>query len=336
MNDRALDPISARIGQLRLRDLMLLEHVDRLGTLAKVGEAMHVTQPAVTQALQVLERAFGVPLVLRERRGASLTPAGRAALTRLRAAGQEVQAAHAAALAPQSPLLRIGSSPMGTVNVLPAALRRLRKAVPEVRVVISETSVPELWHALAQGTLDAIVSRLPNIGQGESLPDAVVYDAVGQERIVLVAARSHPLARRKPTLEALAQAAWVLPPQGSLAVAMFNDWFTRGGLRPPEVAITSVSFLSNLRLAGQCAMLTLAPESSARAHAAAMKLKIIATPWAAVQGDIVFACREASLANPLIATARECFAPAQEAKRAPVRAPLKASGTAAASPTRRS
>ena len=47
--------IPARLGQMRLRDLRLLDFVARLKTLGKIAEQLHLTQPAVTQALQALD-----------------------------------------------------------------------------------------------------------------------------------------------------------------------------------------------------------------------------------------------------------------------------------------
>ena len=71
--------LPARFAQLRLRDLMLLEHIDELASLTDAASRMHVTQSAITQALHSLEQAFGCPLVERGRRGqrgVSLSPAG--------------------------------------------------------------------------------------------------------------------------------------------------------------------------------------------------------------------------------------------------------------------
>jgi DNA-binding transcriptional LysR family regulator len=300
-------PLMARIEQLRLRDLLLLEHIAQHGSLRKVAEALHVTQPAVTQALQGLEQAFGVALVDRGRRGVSLTPSGQAALARLRVARREVSAAREAALAPQRPVLRLGSSPMAALEVMPRALARLRRSAPEVRVVLTETSVPRLWAALADGELDAIASRRPSLGPGERLPEGLSIDAVGTERVVVAASREHPLAKRKPGIEQLAAARWVLPPPGSLAVVMLDAWFSAASLPPPQVDITSDSFLTNLRLSADGELLTVAPETAVRNHAEALNLRVIASPWPHLPGELVFAYRASSLDNPPFATLRGCF-----------------------------
>ncbi|MET0334782.1 MAG: LysR family transcriptional regulator [Rhizobacter sp.] len=298
---------TTRVEQLRLRDLSLLEHIATHGSLRKVAEVLHVTQPAVTQALQGLEQAFGVTLVDRGRRGVSLTASGQAALARLRVARREVSAAREAALSPQRPLLRLGSSPMAALEVMPRALTRLRESSPEVRVVLTETSVPRLWAALADGELDAIASRRPSLGPGERLPAGLSVEAVGTERVVVAASRDHPLARRKARIEQLAAQRWVLPPPGSLAVVMLDAWFSEAGLPPPVVDVISDSFLTNLRLAADGDLLTVAPETAVRNHSGALNLRVIASPWPHLPGELVFAYRASSLDNPVFATLRGCF-----------------------------
>lgn len=300
-----MEKMSARMEQLRLRDLLLLEQIEAHGTLRKVAEVMHVTQPAITQALQGLERAFGVALVERASRGVRLTEAGRAAVLHVQAASSELRAARDAALSPQAPLLRLGTSPLASLEVLPKGLAQLRKLRPEVRVVITEANVPQLWQGLAEGVNDAIISRFP--GQGAGSLNGVTYDVVGAERLVLVAPRLHAVSRRAPDIALLARQSWVLPPPGSLAMTMLQEWFLEGGMPAPEVAVTSTSFHSNLSVAAACGMLTLVPETAARASAKALGMRVIPTAWEHKSGELVFACRTSALRNPVIQAVRASF-----------------------------
>ena len=43
---------------------------------ARAAQACHITQPALSKALRVLEKAFGTPIVKRARSYAGLTPEG--------------------------------------------------------------------------------------------------------------------------------------------------------------------------------------------------------------------------------------------------------------------
>ena len=57
-----------------LRHLHTFREVARLGSVSAAARAVHISQPAVTQAIAGLERYFGSPLLLRRSTGVSLTP----------------------------------------------------------------------------------------------------------------------------------------------------------------------------------------------------------------------------------------------------------------------
>ncbi len=66
-----------------LRHLRLLPEVARHGSVSGAAQAVHLTQPAVTQAVAALERELGTTLFERSGRGMALTYAGRIALHRV-------------------------------------------------------------------------------------------------------------------------------------------------------------------------------------------------------------------------------------------------------------
>ena len=66
-----------------LRHLHTFREVARLGSVSAAARTVHISQPAVTQAIAGLERYFGSPLLLRRSTGVSLTPAGEICLARV-------------------------------------------------------------------------------------------------------------------------------------------------------------------------------------------------------------------------------------------------------------
>jgi hypothetical protein len=54
----------------------------RHGSLSSAARAVHLSQPAITQAMQAVERAIGAQLLVRSSMGVALTAAGAAALPR--------------------------------------------------------------------------------------------------------------------------------------------------------------------------------------------------------------------------------------------------------------
>lgn len=303
--------LEARYAQLRLRDLLMLEHIAELGSLRAAAERLHVTQSAVSQALAGLESAFGTALVERGRRGqrgVRLTAAGTAAQARLRAARHELLAAREAARVPARVPLRLGVLPLAMLELVPVALARLREQVPGLEVSLVEGTVTILWNLLARGEVDAVVGRLPVVTESNPIPSGIAHWRLGTERLVLCGARSHPAARKRaPDLTMLREYDWVAPPTGSLTRLSLDQLFVRAGLAPPRPVVTSLSFHANLHLAGRAGLLTIAPESAVRSYMQALDLRILAAPWAGSDADVVLACREAGLAQPAMAALLECF-----------------------------
>ena len=158
MNDPLMDVRARRLGQLRLRDLRLLDAIDAHGTLQGVARALFVTQPAVSQALRSLEDAVGVALASRSRRGVVLTDAGRTLRVHLQAALASLAAGLSRLdAAPPRPVLRLGTIPYALIDPVPAALARLGAAPFDLRIVTG--AVDALLHALLQGEVDAVLTR---------------------------------------------------------------------------------------------------------------------------------------------------------------------------------
>lgn len=74
-----------------LRHLQLTREIARLGSVTAVSRRLHLSQPAVTQAVANVERYFGTPLFLRESKGMQLTDAGRVCVQRIERATTQLQ-----------------------------------------------------------------------------------------------------------------------------------------------------------------------------------------------------------------------------------------------------
>jgi DNA-binding transcriptional LysR family regulator len=62
--------------RLKLRDLDILTALIETGSMGKAASRLNISQPAVSKAIAELERALGVRLVDRSRRGIMPTPFG--------------------------------------------------------------------------------------------------------------------------------------------------------------------------------------------------------------------------------------------------------------------
>lgn len=178
--------------------LLIFREIARAGSIASAARSLGWTQPAVSQHLRHLERQAGTPLVLRRPRGVQLTEAGRALFdhaeaiaTRLRLATDELEAlVHL-----RAGTVRLAVFPSAGAAVVPAAMSLLAERHPGVDVRLREAEPPEALTLLAAGEVDlALTFAHPASAHGPAGAPGLVRVAVGEDPLLLVLPRSHPLA----------------------------------------------------------------------------------------------------------------------------------------------
>lgn len=154
------------------------------GSLTRAAEQLGVAQPALTQGLNRLEAELGVKFFERNRSGATLTDAGRAVIDDIRTSLALAESAtlRAQAIAGgKAGRLHIAFVTHAVYDVLPEALRVLRRDFPGVEVVLSEMSNADQLHALGQGTIDLALLHTP-----VSLAGRAREKLVRRERLIAV------------------------------------------------------------------------------------------------------------------------------------------------------
>jgi DNA-binding transcriptional LysR family regulator len=140
--------------------LVLTNHLH----FGQAAEELRVSQPALTKQIQRLEAKVGGPLLIREYRRVTLTPAGEILRDRARSLLREAEIAeHMARLAVsgKAGLLRIGFGITSLAAGLPDILTRFRLRFPEVHVSMRDMSTPDQIEALEDGNIDVGFIRLP-------------------------------------------------------------------------------------------------------------------------------------------------------------------------------
>src|SRR3954467_11123368 len=91
-HDPAAELHRALLSRLKLRQLSLLQAIDRHRTLGRVAAEMQLSQPAISKALHEVEDIFGSKLFERTTRGLVPTAAGDAVLHHARRCLAELDA----------------------------------------------------------------------------------------------------------------------------------------------------------------------------------------------------------------------------------------------------
>ena len=180
---------------MELRHLRYFRAVAEELHFGRAAERLHIAQPPLSQQIRVLEHDLGVDLLVRTTRKVELTAAGAAYLRRavaiLDAVDQAGEQARRIAEGTEGQLA-IGCVGSATYSLLPALVRSLREALPNVDVSVrGEMLAPAQLSALAAGAIDLALLRPP------VPPSGLVVETVRRDPLLVAVPAGHTLAARR-------------------------------------------------------------------------------------------------------------------------------------------
>lgn len=222
---------------LDVRRLATLREVIRRGSFSAAGEALALTQPAVSRQVSLLERQLGTPLVTRTRQGVHATEAGRllvdhadALLARLDVAEQEV----AALAGRRRGQVRMGIFYTAAAQLGPELRARAELAYPDLLVDGQLADRQDAFAGLMAGDLEmAIVFE--HAFEPSPAPPEIEIVPLFDEPLRVILPPGHRLARRRTVKIAdLAQDTWIQAHDGS-ASRLVDHILRTAGINPTVV-----------------------------------------------------------------------------------------------------
>ncbi len=261
--------------RLKSQQVMLLDALDRHGSLHRAAAAIYVTQPAATNLLRQLEDGLGVRLFDRHARGMTPTVFGQTMIRYARGLlhnfdhAREEMAAFADGA---TGLVRIGSVSGAVPALLAPALTRCKLASPRLRISALIDTSDLLLPMLLGGELDVVLGRLPD----HFVDDGLAVQLLTGEPMSVVARPGHPLLKkRRLALSHLLECAWVLHPTGSPMRRRVDQALMDAGLAHPPDVLESTSILLATTLLERSEMVSVLPSDVARHYARFGLLKIL-------------------------------------------------------------
>jgi DNA-binding transcriptional LysR family regulator len=196
------------------RRLLTFREVARLASFSRAGEALALTQPAVSQQVAALERQLGTRLLDRGPGGPRPTEAGALLLEHADAVADRLAQADAQLselVAAERETLRVGAHPSALASVVPKAIVRLHRELTDVQVETIEGSADEVGRRVAVGDLH-IGMCFQDASMPPRRPEGTARQELGGEGMMAVLAPDHPLAGRdRIGLRELAGETWTAP-----------------------------------------------------------------------------------------------------------------------------
>ncbi|TQL67178.1 DNA-binding transcriptional LysR family regulator [Nocardioides albertanoniae] len=181
---------------MRIEQLEYIAAVTQHGSLRRASEHLHISQPALSEAITKLERELGVTLLDRRRAGARISREGQEllhsmsdvleAVDRLRLAAGDQSAGVSS--------VRVGTVHAGTATVLLPTLRRFSSEHPRTTVEVRTLVQEDIYLALVEGAIDV---GLVNLLDGDDLPPTIEGTTLLRGRPVVVVPTAHRLAERE-------------------------------------------------------------------------------------------------------------------------------------------
>lgn len=183
-----------------------LVRVATSGSISRAAESLLLPQSALSRQIQELEQEIGRPLFVRTSHGVTPTTFGERVLYQVRSLLQVIDSTQASDC-PAEGILRIGASLASMHGFLPEVLVRFRRRFPGHEPQVWTSYSGEVYRAVWEQRVEVGLVTLSHPQEG------IVLRPLCQDRLFLVAPRSHPLAAREAvTVAELRDEPLILPP----------------------------------------------------------------------------------------------------------------------------
>jgi len=207
-------------------------------SFSQAAEQIHLTQPAVSKRIALLEDQLSCRLFDRISRTVTLTEAGRALLPRAKLIIRgilEAQQAISDLSGDISGCLRLAISHHIGLHRLPPVLKTFTQQYPQVTLDVDFMDSEKAYEGILHGAFEVAVTTLA--------PDShpkVFSRCIWPDPLVFMVAEQHPLTKiKKPTLETLIEYPAVLPGSGTYTGRLTKSLFDQHKLTLPSTMATN-------------------------------------------------------------------------------------------------
>ncbi len=210
--------------------LRTLAEITRHGSFSRAAESLHLSQPALSHHIRLLEEDLGTPLLERVGKRAFPTQAGRILLDHAARAMAQLEAARVAIHGLRGHVtgaVRLGTGATASIYLLPPMLRRLHRRYPGVEVTVVTGNSIDIAAAVVANRLDVAVVTLPMTSR-----DLLVTPFRIDPLVATAPARSPLAGRRAVTPRELAREKLIVYERGGTIRRIVEEWFRRMDLAP--------------------------------------------------------------------------------------------------------
>lgn len=248
---------------MNIRQAQYIATIYECGSISAAAKKLYVSQPALSQTIQIVEKEIGTKIFDRSTTPISLTYAGEkymAAVRKLLELEVNLTRQLQEIKREEGGRLRIGISSLRGAVFLPKILPEFLKCYPSVDIEIFEAGSARMDEMLLQGKVD--LAFLITIQEKYS---EIEYITLCRERMVLYAGKETQLAKRIPpyteiNISEAMNETFISVKQGHGVRTMQDHMFFENNINP-QVFLETDSVVLARNLAQSCNMVALYPET---------------------------------------------------------------------------
>ena len=226
---------------MTFEQLRIFLAVAELLHFTRAAEALYMTQPAVSAAIQSLEAEYGVKLFHRAGRNTQITDAGKLLQMEAQKILEQVALTEQGLRElnnMQQGELKLGASLTIGNYWLPSKISQFKRQYPGISVKCTLGNAEEICQGTAIGLFDL------GLVTGEvkaSVQNCLRQEVVGSDRLQIVVGKSHSWYKRKEiSPEELLTTTWVMRESGSGAQQVFEQALQSWGIDPTLLNVVLV------------------------------------------------------------------------------------------------
>ncbi len=179
---------------LNLDALNVFLAIAKHGSFSEAGRHLHLSQPAVSQIIQGLERQLEVQLFIRQGRATQLTESGQVLVSMARellTSAQRIEQTMLSLHGEVAGEITVGCSTASGKYLLPGLIARFRREYPQVRINVLVTSRESVINKLVTGEVSLGISS--KVIEHSDLE----YQDFFKDDVILVVPANHPWAQHR-------------------------------------------------------------------------------------------------------------------------------------------
>ncbi|WP_226929273.1 transcriptional regulator CynR [Janthinobacterium aquaticum] len=272
----ATEAISAN-HTMQLRHIHYLLAVAEHGNFTRAAEALHVSQPTLSQQIIQLEESLGVALLDRSGRTVKVTDAGSVYIEHARKALRELASGRRAILDVQDLKrgeLRLATTPTFTAYLVGPLLAAFHARYPDITVRLQEMSLDTIAAAVAADEVDLAIAF--NVTR---TADDIACEPLLVERLSVVAGIHHRFAspKRDITPQMLATEKLAVL-SADFATRHHVDDYLRSQAIAPVIAMEANTISALIAVVSRSSLVTILPEAIGAQHPELCNISISPAP----------------------------------------------------------